>query len=106
MRDAFAAARADAPYDVVHAQDCISANAVAPCVRTIHHLDAFTTPELVACHDAAVRDPANPLRLLPAYDSGDHLHPSDAGYASMAAAVDLRLFLPLRQSQDRQSQDR
>ena len=56
--------------------------------------------------DAAVRDPANPLRLLPAYDSGDHLHPSDAGYASMAAAVDLRLFLPLRQSQDRQSQDR
>ncbi|WP_445441936.1 MSMEG_0565 family glycosyltransferase [Clavibacter sp. km1a] len=57
MRDAFAAARADEPYDVVHAQDCISANAVAPCIRTIHHLDAFTTPELIACHDAAIRDP-------------------------------------------------
>ncbi|WP_445262939.1 MSMEG_0565 family glycosyltransferase [Pseudokineococcus sp. 1T1Z-3] len=47
--------------DVVHAQDCISANALtragASVVRTIHHLDAFTTPELVACHDAAVVEP-------------------------------------------------
>ena len=42
--------------------------------------------------DAAVRDPANPLRFAPAYDSGDHLHPNDAGYAAMAAAIDLRLF--------------
>ncbi|GAA4547550.1 SGNH/GDSL hydrolase family protein [Amycolatopsis samaneae] len=40
--------------------------------------------------DAAVRDPADPLRMLPAYDSGDHLHPGDAGYRAMAAAVDLR----------------
>lgn len=43
--------------------------------------------------DAAVRDPANPLSFLPAYDSGDHLHPNDAGYAKMADTVDLRLFL-------------
>ncbi len=43
--------------------------------------------------DAAVRDPSNPLRFLPAYDSGDHLHPNDAGYAAMAASIDLRLFL-------------
>ncbi|MGY1652403.1 MSMEG_0565 family glycosyltransferase [Geodermatophilus sp. SYSU D01119] len=51
-------ATAGGPYDVVHAQDCISANAVADCVRTVHHLDAFTTPELVACHDRAVRRPS------------------------------------------------
>ncbi len=44
-------------YDVVHAQDCISANAVDDCVRTIHHLDTFTTPELVACHERAVVRP-------------------------------------------------
>lgn len=47
-------------YDVVHAQDCISANAVmasGPCVRTIHHLDTFTTPELAACHERAVVEP-------------------------------------------------
>ncbi|MCJ1709750.1 MSMEG_0565 family glycosyltransferase [Clavibacter michiganensis subsp. phaseoli] len=57
MREAFAAARQAEAYDVVHAQDCISANAAGPCVRTIHHLDEFTTPELVRCHDAAVREP-------------------------------------------------
>jgi lysophospholipase L1-like esterase len=39
--------------------------------------------------DLALRDPANPLRLLPAYDSGDHLHPSDAGNAAMADTVNL-----------------
>ncbi|MEV5839889.1 MSMEG_0565 family glycosyltransferase [Nocardia sp. NPDC052112] len=41
-------------YDVVHAQDCISANAVGHCIRTIHHLDQFTTPELAACHERAI----------------------------------------------------
>ena len=48
--------------------------------------------------DRATRDPANPLRLLPAYDSGDHLHPSDAGYAAMANAVSLRLLQPAEQA--------
>ena len=42
--------------------------------------------------DAAVRDPARPTRLLPAYDCGDHIHPSDAGYRAMAQAIDLALF--------------
>lgn len=41
--------------------------------------------------DAVMRDPAHPLRFLPAYDA-DHLHPNDAGYAAMAAAIDLALF--------------
>ena len=42
--------------------------------------------------DAAVRDPADPLRLNPAYNSGDGLHPNDAGMAVMADAVPLRYF--------------
>jgi lysophospholipase L1-like esterase len=42
--------------------------------------------------DKATRDPAHPARLLPAYDSGDHLHPNDMGYEAMAKAVDLSLF--------------
>jgi lysophospholipase L1-like esterase len=42
--------------------------------------------------DAAVRDPARPSRILPAYDAGDFVHPSDAGYAAMAEAIDLDLF--------------
>lgn len=45
-------------YDVVHAQDCITANAVGGrCVRTVHHLDTFTTPELAACHERAIVEP-------------------------------------------------
>jgi lysophospholipase L1-like esterase len=42
--------------------------------------------------DAALRDPANPARLLPAYDSGDHLHPNSAGMQAMANTVNLSLL--------------
>jgi lysophospholipase L1-like esterase len=42
--------------------------------------------------DLATRDPAQPGRFLPLYDSGDHLHPSDAGYKAMGDAIDLKLF--------------
>ncbi len=42
--------------------------------------------------DAAVRDPSHPTRFLPTYDSGDHLHPNDAGYQAMGNAIDLSLF--------------
>lgn len=42
--------------------------------------------------DKVVRDPAAPTKFLPAYDSGDHLHPGDAGYKAMGDAIDLALF--------------
>jgi lysophospholipase L1-like esterase len=42
--------------------------------------------------DAVLRDPARPARMLPVYDSGDHLHPGDAGLAALAESVDLRLL--------------
>jgi lysophospholipase L1-like esterase len=42
--------------------------------------------------DRATADPSDPSRLLPAYDSGDHLHPGDAGYRAMADAIDLSLL--------------
>ncbi len=42
--------------------------------------------------DKAVRDPEHPDRMLPDYDSGDHLHPGDAGYQAMGRAIDLKLF--------------
>jgi glycosyltransferase-like protein len=45
------------PYDIVHAQDCISANAVGGCIRTVHHIDHFTTPELATCHERALITP-------------------------------------------------
>lgn len=44
--------------------------------------------------DTAVRDPSNPVSLLPVYDTGDHLHLSPAGYQAMADAIDLNLFTP------------
>lgn len=43
--------------------------------------------------DAALRDPANPSRLLPEADSGDSLHPSEHGYRMMADVIDLELFV-------------
>jgi lysophospholipase L1-like esterase len=42
--------------------------------------------------DGVVRDPDHPARILAMYDSGDHLHPNDAGYKAMAEAIDLSLF--------------
>jgi lysophospholipase L1-like esterase len=42
--------------------------------------------------DRITRDPAQATRLLPAYDSGDHLHPGDTGYEAMGNAVPLELF--------------
>ncbi len=44
--------------------------------------------------DAALRDPADPSRLLAMYDSGDHVHPNDAGNEQLAAVVPLALFAP------------
>jgi lysophospholipase L1-like esterase len=55
-------------------------------IRTSGEYDA------VIDFDRAVRDPARPLRMFPAYDSGDHLHPNDAGMQAMADAIPLRLF--------------
>jgi lysophospholipase L1-like esterase len=42
--------------------------------------------------DKAVRDPRHPTRMLPTYDSGDHLHPNDNGMQAMANAIPLGLF--------------
>jgi lysophospholipase L1-like esterase len=57
--------------------------AVNHWIRTSHAYDA------VVDFDAVTRDPADPYRYRPAYDSGDHLHPNDAGYMAMGASVPL-----------------
>jgi len=44
--------------------------------------------------DAVVRDPAHPARMLPAYDSGDHLHPGDTGYQALGDSMELRKLVP------------
>jgi lysophospholipase L1-like esterase len=60
--------------------------AVNEWIRTSGKLDA------VADFDGATRDPNQPARLLPQFDSGDHIHPNDAGNAAMADAVDTTIF--------------
>jgi len=60
--------------------------AVNGWIRTSHAFDG------VVDFASAVADPADPLRLLPSYDSGDHLHPDNAGYQAMGEAVDLTLL--------------
>lgn len=60
--------------------------AVNAWIRTSGTFDA------VVDFDAVLRDPVQPTMLLPAYDSGDHLHPNDLGYQAMANAVDLDLL--------------
>lgn len=51
--------------------------------------------DAVVDQDLATHDPARPTALSPAYDSGDHLHPNDAGYVAIAGAVDLAMFTPV-----------
>jgi len=48
--------------------------------------------DAVVDFDLATSDSKHSARLLPAYDSGDHMHPNDAGYQAMAEAIDLSLF--------------
>jgi lysophospholipase L1-like esterase len=62
-------------------------SAVNDWIRTGGAFDA------VVDFDAAVRDPANLKEFRADMHAGDHLHPSDAGYAVMANSVDLSIFL-------------
>lgn len=55
-------------------------------IRSSHAFDA------VLDFDQVLLDPANPEKLRPAFDSGDHIHPNDAGYQALANSIDLSLF--------------
>jgi lysophospholipase L1-like esterase len=54
-----------------------------------------STCDAIVDQDAATHDPARPTAFLPIYDSNDHLHPNDVGYAAIASAVNLSLFTPV-----------
>jgi lysophospholipase L1-like esterase len=64
----------------------VKRKAINEWIRSSHAFDGIVD------FDKAVRDPAHPDVMLPAYDGGDHLHPGDAGYKAMGEAVDLSLF--------------
>jgi lysophospholipase L1-like esterase len=71
----------DAPYESKR-------QALNQWIRTGGAFDA------VVDFDRVIRDPARPSHVLRAFDSGDHLHPNDAGYRAMADAVELTTFAP------------
>jgi lysophospholipase L1-like esterase len=60
--------------------------AINAFIRTGGAFDGFVD------FDRATQDPADPLRFRPDLDSGDHLHPNDAGYRAMGESIDLSLF--------------
>ena len=62
--------------------------AVNAWIREPGHFDG------VVDFDKLMRDPGNPNLILPAYDSGDGLHPSPVGYKAMADAIPLKLLVP------------
>jgi lysophospholipase L1-like esterase len=74
------------PFENVHTpENEAKRQAVNRWIRTSREFDA------VADYDLALRDPSDPLRLLPAYDSGDGIHPNDAGHEAMARAIALSM---------------
>ncbi len=77
--------QAPQPYGYYSAESEARRDSVNAWIRTGGAFDG------VIDFDAVTRDPSHPTRFLPAYD-GDHLHPNDAGYAAMAASIDLGLF--------------
>lgn len=77
---------ASTPFPGVHTpENEAKRQAVNQWIRTSRQFDT------VVEYDLFLRDPSNPLQLLPAYDSGDGIHPNDAGHEAMARAIALSL---------------
>ena len=74
------------PFPVFSPAGEIIRQAVNTWIRTSGNYDA------VIDFDRVLRDPSQPARILPALDSGDHGHPTDAGYKALADSINLSLF--------------
>jgi lysophospholipase L1-like esterase len=74
------------PFPVFSPANEIKRQAVNAWIRTSGNYDA------VIDFDRVLRDPSQPARILPALDSGDHGHPTDAGYKALADSINLSLF--------------
>ena len=65
-RDGLAEPLGEGGFDLIHSQDCLSANAalelrelgvVPHVIRTVHHIDQFSSPSLIECQNRSIRDP-------------------------------------------------
>ena len=81
--------------DIVEELDAARAAGLATTwlCRPPLHCPADAAHRCVADFDAVTRDPRAPERLRPEFDSGDHIHPNDAGNAAMAEAIDTAWFV-------------
>jgi lysophospholipase L1-like esterase len=75
-----------APFPIFSPANEIKRQAVNVWIRSPGNYDA------VIDFDRVLRDPSQPARMIPALDSGDHAHPSDAGYKALADSINLSLF--------------
>jgi glycosyltransferase-like protein len=97
-------------YDVVHSQDCLSANAalalrdegvVDHVIRTVHHVDDFTSPSLVECQDRSIAAPDHVLCVSPPWV--DRLAREYGVHAGLVPnGVDPRRFRPPRDRAERE----
>jgi len=74
------------PSDEQRVSGEVKREAINHWIRTSGEFDG------VIDFDKALLDPAHPEQMLPAYDSGDHIHPNDAGDQALANCIDLSLF--------------
>jgi lysophospholipase L1-like esterase len=74
------------PFPVFSPANEVKRQAVNVWIRTSGGYDGMID------FDQVLRDPKSPTRILAVFDSGDHGHPTDAGYKTMADAIDLNLF--------------
>jgi lysophospholipase L1-like esterase len=77
---------AETPYFAASTASEADRQAINKWIRAPGHFDA------VIDFDQAMRDPSRPDHILPAYDSGDHIHPSPKGNLAMSNAVPIQIF--------------
>jgi glycosyltransferase-like protein len=98
-------------YEIVHAQDCLSANAalelrelgvVDHVIRTVHHVDDFTSPSLIACQDRSITEPD---RVLCVSRPWVERLAEDFGVAAelVCNGVDPHRFRPARDAAEREA---
>jgi glycosyltransferase-like protein len=98
-----------AGFDVVHAQDCISANAalalrdegsIGAVLRTVHHVDDFRSPSLIACQERSIMAPDRLLCVSPAWVR--RLRDEFGVHAGLVRnGVDTRRYRPARDAAER-----
>ena len=101
---------ADGRYDIVHAQDCLSANAalalrdegvIEHVIRTVHHVDEFTSPSLIECQDRSIIAPDHVLCVSAAVGRAAARPSSASAPGSSPTASTRHRFRPPRDAAER-----